>query len=68
MINKATNENALNRTNQAITDNKIHITKGLEREIRMGNTKIRIKSIFNGYTTLDSAIKNIVMKKIYEAI
>ena len=42
--------------------------RGYEREIHMGDTKVRIRSIFNGYTTLDNAVKNIVMKKMQEAI
>jgi len=42
--------------------------RGFEREIRMGGTRYRIKSIFNGYTTLDTAVKNIVVKKMQRAI
>jgi hypothetical protein len=62
------NYQAINESAQAIIGNKMYINRGFEREMYMGNTKIRVKSIFNGYTTLDNAIKNIVMKKIYKAV
>jgi len=36
----------------------------IEREIVINNTKIRVKSIFTGKTSLDRAMKNIVARRI----
>lgn len=39
----------------------------IEREIVINNTKIHIKSIFAGKTSLDRAMKNIVARKIADS-
>ena len=41
--------------------------ESIEREIVINNTKIRVKSIFTGKTSLDSAMKNIVARKISDS-
>ena len=44
-----------------------HCDECIEREIVINNTKIRVKSIFTGRTSLDSAMKNIVARKISDS-
>jgi len=39
----------------------------IEREVVVNNTKVHIKSIFAGKTSLDKALKNIVARKISDA-
>jgi|LSQX01.1.fsa_nt_gb hypothetical protein len=49
-------------TNNVTNQNK-HIIK---RDFIINGTLIHIKSIFNGHTTLDKAVKNIILRKLSE--
>ncbi len=44
-----------------------HSAEVIERELVINNTRIHVKSVFAGKTSLDRAMKNIVARKISDS-
>ena len=49
------------KNKDTVTDRDNHT---IERDFAIKNIVVHIKSIFNGYTTLDKALSNIIIRKI----